>query len=374
VVGVIALHTNQSRARAGKSSPGTNQMGVRNADRLTERIADQVEAAREHAHIVLLAIHWGGLEGVAPSERQRELARRFVEDAEIDGLLGSGQHELSGTEIIDGRPIIYDAGNFLFDTTFKKFSKYPRGRSAVFRLHLNRGGVRKVEAIPITMDRCQVALAQGSVRERVLGDFKSRSEKLGTAVEVVEGKAVIDIDERYDPDDPREPYVPKQNTAEPRVPEPNSYPPTVVVERLPEDTTPKSARFDNGIELLGFDIDESAKLGHGVFVKTYWRASKPLDEPYRLFYHVTAEAKGEGKWKSEHQPAGDVYPTTWWKPGQIVEDVAVARPPWPPERERTGRHELSVGIVGKAGRLRVVEPPEGGDRTTVHLGSFQITE
>jgi poly-gamma-glutamate synthesis protein (capsule biosynthesis protein) len=58
--------------------------------------------------------HWGEEYMQAPQEEQRELATQMVE-AGADLIIGSHPHVIQGIESIDGVPVIYSLGNFVFD-------------------------------------------------------------------------------------------------------------------------------------------------------------------------------------------------------------------------------------------------------------------
>lgn len=73
-------------------------------------IAEQKTAGR----VVVVMPHWGNEYIVAPQENQRALARRMVA-AGADMILGGHPHVAQGIEIIDGVPVFYSLGNFVFD-------------------------------------------------------------------------------------------------------------------------------------------------------------------------------------------------------------------------------------------------------------------
>jgi len=80
-------------------------------------------------------MHWGTEMAQIPSPRQRHWARQIVR-AGADVVLGHHPHVLQPMEIIQGVPVVYSLGNFLFSDS------YWRGRGAQgdlflgkFRLH-----------------------------------------------------------------------------------------------------------------------------------------------------------------------------------------------------------------------------------------------
>ncbi len=82
----------------------------------------QVRELRPLVDWLIVQLHWGTEMAQIPSPVQRDLARQFV-DAGADLLLGHHPHVLQPMEIINGVPVIYSLGNFLFS------DQYWRGRN-----------------------------------------------------------------------------------------------------------------------------------------------------------------------------------------------------------------------------------------------------
>lgn len=67
--------------------------------------------------IVIVSIHWGREYITTPSDFQKDMARTFVE-AGADVILGHHPHVIESMEFIDGKPVFYSLGNFVFDQWF----------------------------------------------------------------------------------------------------------------------------------------------------------------------------------------------------------------------------------------------------------------
>lgn len=72
---------------------------------------------RTRNDFVVVSIHWGVEYAHVPSEFQKNLAKEMVE-AGADVIIGHHPHVLQGMEYIDGRPVFYSLGNFVFDQWF----------------------------------------------------------------------------------------------------------------------------------------------------------------------------------------------------------------------------------------------------------------
>lgn len=80
----------------------------------TLQLTDQIVEAKEEGRFVIVMPHWGTEYTVQPSSWQRELAEGMVE-AGADLIVGGHPHVVQGIEIMDGVPVVYSLGNFVFD-------------------------------------------------------------------------------------------------------------------------------------------------------------------------------------------------------------------------------------------------------------------
>ncbi|CAN5566909.1 hypothetical protein BH23CHL8_BH23CHL8_31530 [soil metagenome] len=71
---------------------------------------------REGAQVVVIVPHWGVEYTPRPTERQRRQAAAMV-SAGADVVLGAHSHVVGAMESVDGVPVVYSMGNFIFDLT-----------------------------------------------------------------------------------------------------------------------------------------------------------------------------------------------------------------------------------------------------------------
>ncbi len=105
--GIISLGQIEPMAFAGPDKPG---IAILNEENLKEAIA----SARQVADVVIAMPHWGPEDVSTPNWIQRNLARQLVE-AGADIVVGNHTHVVQGVQEIDGRPVFYGMGNFVFD-------------------------------------------------------------------------------------------------------------------------------------------------------------------------------------------------------------------------------------------------------------------
>jgi poly-gamma-glutamate synthesis protein (capsule biosynthesis protein) len=110
----------------------------------TER---EIKEARGNADVVLVYTHWGD-EYVAPPERVRTLARRFV-DVGADAVIGSHPHVVQEREVYQGKTIYYSLGNFIFDQYWNEEVRTGLALEVV----LKEGKIEKFIEHPVTILR-----------------------------------------------------------------------------------------------------------------------------------------------------------------------------------------------------------------------------
>ncbi len=78
------------------------------------RLSRALGEANERSDFVVVLVHWGEENTPVVTERQRELARWFVDEG-VDLVVGSHPHCVQPLDYYRGRPIAYSLGNLVFD-------------------------------------------------------------------------------------------------------------------------------------------------------------------------------------------------------------------------------------------------------------------
>ncbi len=106
----VALNAIETKSFAGETTPG--------AAPLTEdNVRKAMAWARQQADVVIALPHWGPEYDTTPDYLQRRAARWLVE-AGADVVVGNHPHVVQGMEVIQGVPVFYGLGNFVFDQTW----------------------------------------------------------------------------------------------------------------------------------------------------------------------------------------------------------------------------------------------------------------
>jgi hypothetical protein len=95
------------------------------------------------------------------------------------------------------------------------------------------------------------------------------------------------------------------------------------------------------MRLVGYDQSpSSARPGETLTVTLYWQPQSEIEFDYSSYAHLVDEA-GRGITQSDHQPGGDYYPTSLWRPGEVLRDSHLLTIP---QNVMPGVYRLVVGM------------------------------
>lgn len=78
------------------------------------KMEKDVDEARANSDFVIVSFHWGTEYTPNPTDFQRQVAQRAVK-AGADAIIAQHPHVVQAIEFIDGTPVFYSLGNFVFD-------------------------------------------------------------------------------------------------------------------------------------------------------------------------------------------------------------------------------------------------------------------
>jgi hypothetical protein len=83
---------------------------------------------------------------------------------------------------------------------------------------------------------------------------------------------------------------------------------------------PREVALAGIMRLVGYDqSSSSARPGETLTVTLYWQPQSEIDFDYSSYIHLVDEA-GRGITQSDHQLGGEYYPTSLWRPGEVLRD------------------------------------------------------
>lgn len=134
----------------------------------------------------------------------------------------------------------------------------------------------------------------------------------------------------------------------------------VIYPFFPEIET--ALRWQNGIQLLGLDVQEN---DGNLDITLYWQAEQPLENSYKTFLHFQNTDTGEIEAQSDTIPRNWTYPTTVWEAGEIVRDVISV----PLDSLPQGSYSIVIGLYDELSgeRLPLSTPADG------HVDSYELT-
>lgn len=178
-----------------------------------EKVADALVDAKRRADFCIVGIHWGVPNGwVAQfqdpiASYQRPLARALVE-AGADAVVGHHPHVLHGIELIEGRPVFYSLGNFLFHTlrvgvqpvlrrpdppyNWRSLRSPVNLDSAIALVTFEGGRASRTEIVPVLInDAGDPELAVGDDAGRILRALSDLSAPLGAQLTIEGGRGHV---------------------------------------------------------------------------------------------------------------------------------------------------------------------------------------
>lgn len=178
LVGLLAFTDNEPDFAAQANRPGTNYLEVSLAEDALDRVQAGIAHARAMgAELVIFSNHWGANFIERPSPYFRNFAKRVIELG-ADIYYGHSAHICQGIEIHQGKPILYDTGDFIDDYAVDPILR--NDRSCLFKLVFDATRLQRIELLPVSLSMAQVRLAQGEECEAILSRMTELSAEFGT--------------------------------------------------------------------------------------------------------------------------------------------------------------------------------------------------
>lgn len=113
----------------------------------TEADYDLIKASKQKVDILIVSIHWGVEYTAHPTAYQKEIAQKVIESGG-DILMGHHPHWVQDTESINGKPVYYSLGNFVFDQMWSEETRHGLAIKLTFD---EKGKLITEEKLPIYM-------------------------------------------------------------------------------------------------------------------------------------------------------------------------------------------------------------------------------
>ncbi len=137
----------------GENTPGI----LRTYD--SELFLQTIREARQNSDYVIAYVHWGTEDSNQIENIQKTMGYEYI-NAGADIVIGAHAHVLQGIEFYQGKPIIYNLGNFIFNAITTD--------TGMLKIHIKNDGVLSYEFLPCIQKDCYTETVEGSEKERIL--------------------------------------------------------------------------------------------------------------------------------------------------------------------------------------------------------------
>jgi len=111
-----------------------------------DNLIQDIQYAKERAHVVVVSIHWGVEYEETPTERQITYAHLAI-DSGASLVLGHHPHVIQPVEEYEDGYIFYSLGNFVFDQMWSEETRI----GLIARIFFQGGEIERVETIEVTI-------------------------------------------------------------------------------------------------------------------------------------------------------------------------------------------------------------------------------
>ncbi len=129
-------------------------------------LLDRIKEAHSTGAFTIVFVHWGKEKQQDPTWLQLQQAPEFV-NAGADLIIGAHPHILQRIEYVNGVPVVYSIGNFLFNSSTLD--------TCVINAKVGNGGLQSLQFIPAIQQNCSVSFATGDEKSRIISEMQNIS-------------------------------------------------------------------------------------------------------------------------------------------------------------------------------------------------------
>ena len=328
-VAIFSVDATMKYFASTDNDAGTWYLPPKDIELWRKTFTDKIADARKHADVVIVAPHWGLPNIKEPLDYMKTLGRVLI-DCGADAVLGCHSHNIHYMEKYNERPIVYDTGDFLFET---------RGEhdACGLSLTIDRDGVKRLRFIPLRNGYGYVVPATRS-RDRINNWFAELCRAAGTEVEIRNGAVEMDLNPA-----PRgaettinrsndELIIAPSNMEHHRIEPLNEPRPEWIVDKVPDDAI-IGPRALGPLLMVGYRVPPECRTMNTrrmLYVETYWKLNQPFEGKCsalieaRPIHECNMAPYGNGM---EHDLCDWMWPVNRWKPGVIYREKFGLRAP-----------------------------------------------
>ncbi len=135
-------------------------------------LLQRVREAKESGAFTVVFIHWGQENVTEPSWLQLQQAPEIAA-AGADLIVGDHPHCLQGLDYINGVPVLYSLGNFLFNSKTVE--------TGILQAEITSDGLQTLRFLPAMQSGCSVKESEGAEKEQILQHLRDLSPRVNLA-------------------------------------------------------------------------------------------------------------------------------------------------------------------------------------------------
>ena len=135
----------------------------------TADFVDAIKTAKANSDIVVAIIHWGTESSHVLEQVQIDTAKEYI-DAGADMIVGGHAHTLQGIDFYNGKPIIYNLGDYIFNDMSEP--------TAIFQFKLSPEGELKYYFIVGWQENMYTRILSGEERQNLVNQVESWSPNI----------------------------------------------------------------------------------------------------------------------------------------------------------------------------------------------------
>jgi len=128
---------------------------------------EKVEETAKECDFLVVYVHWGSENTDELDWSQKDQALKLAQSG-ADLIIGDHSHCLQGIDVIEGVPVFYSLGNFLFSSKTLD--------TCLVKAVIEEGKISKLQFIPALQQGCRTQMLTGEEKERVLAYMRSISD------------------------------------------------------------------------------------------------------------------------------------------------------------------------------------------------------
>lgn len=128
---------------------------------------EKVEETAKECDFLVVYVHWGSENTDELDWSQKDQALKLAQSG-ADLIIGDHSHCLQGIDVIEGVPVFYSLGNFLFSSKTLD--------TCLVKAVIEDGKISKLQFVPALQQGCRTQMLSGEEKERVLAYMRTISE------------------------------------------------------------------------------------------------------------------------------------------------------------------------------------------------------